>query len=106
MLPPRSSPPENVNAVVEIPRGSRSKYEYDAQPGVFRPDRVFKPVMGERELALCPAAAGGTPHRLFIPPRDSAMIWYFMRRLTCSSIRTKPYFPRLHSMLGSPVVLA
>ena len=33
--------PEVVELVVEIPRGSRNKYEYDEQAGVFRLDRVL-----------------------------------------------------------------
>jgi hypothetical protein len=30
-----------VEAVIEIPRGSRNKYEYDQQRGIFRLDRVL-----------------------------------------------------------------
>lgn len=33
--------PEVVELVVEIPRGSRNKYEYDERTGVFRLDRVL-----------------------------------------------------------------
>ena len=33
--------PERVEIVVEIPRGSRNKYEFDEQAGVFRLDRVL-----------------------------------------------------------------
>jgi inorganic pyrophosphatase len=33
--------PDVVEVVVEIPRGSRNKYEYDMQAGVFRLDRVL-----------------------------------------------------------------
>ena len=33
--------PEGVEIVVEIPRGSRNKYEYDERSGVFRLDRVL-----------------------------------------------------------------
>lgn len=33
--------PEVVELVIEIPRGSRNKYEYDEQAGVFRLDRVL-----------------------------------------------------------------
>ncbi len=33
--------PEIVEIVVEIPRGSRNKYEYDERAGVFRLDRVL-----------------------------------------------------------------
>ena len=33
--------PDRVEIVVEIPRGSRNKYEYDEHAGVFRLDRVL-----------------------------------------------------------------
>ena len=34
-IPPGSNPPELVTAVIEIPRGSRNKYEFDEKLGVF-----------------------------------------------------------------------
>ena len=39
LLPPGIRPPGEINVVVEIPRGSRNKYEYDAQLDIFRLDR-------------------------------------------------------------------
>ena len=36
-----SSFPDVIEVVVEIPRGSRNKYEFDAKAGVFRLDRVL-----------------------------------------------------------------
>jgi inorganic pyrophosphatase len=36
-----ASPPERLNVVVEIPRGSRNKYELDKQSGLFRLDRLL-----------------------------------------------------------------
>jgi len=33
--------PAQVNVVIEIPRGARTKYEYNAQLGIFRLDRVL-----------------------------------------------------------------
>ncbi len=33
--------PDVIEVVVEIPRGSRNKYEWDAEAGVFRLDRVL-----------------------------------------------------------------
>jgi inorganic pyrophosphatase len=33
--------PDIIEVVVEIPRGSRNKYEFDAKAGVFRLDRVL-----------------------------------------------------------------
>lgn len=34
-------PPENVNAIIEVPKGSKSKYELDKKSGLVRFDRVL-----------------------------------------------------------------
>jgi inorganic pyrophosphatase len=38
---PGKNPPEIVTAVVEIPAGSRNKYELDKESGLFKLDRVL-----------------------------------------------------------------
>jgi inorganic pyrophosphatase len=40
-LPTGSSPPEVVNAIIEIPTNERNKYELDKEHGIFRLDRVL-----------------------------------------------------------------
>jgi len=40
-MPPGRNPPEEVTAVVEIPFGSRNKYELDKHTGLIRLDRVL-----------------------------------------------------------------
>jgi inorganic pyrophosphatase len=40
-FPVGEHPPEHVTAVIEIPRGSRNKYELDKATGQFRLDRVL-----------------------------------------------------------------
>jgi len=40
-LPLGANAPEEINVVVEIPEGSRNKYEYDKQLDIFRLDRVL-----------------------------------------------------------------
>ena len=40
-LPPGPHPPEEVTAVIEIPRGSRNKYELDKEYGMLKLDRVL-----------------------------------------------------------------
>jgi inorganic pyrophosphatase len=40
-LPLGAAAPERVNAIIEIPKGTRTKYEYDPQLGIFRLDRVL-----------------------------------------------------------------
>jgi len=40
-LPAGIHPPEQVTAMIEIPSGSRNKYELDKQSGLIRLDRVL-----------------------------------------------------------------
>ena len=40
-FPVGEHPPERITAVIEIPRGSRNKYELDKTTGQFRLDRVL-----------------------------------------------------------------
>jgi inorganic pyrophosphatase len=40
-LPPGPRAPEEINVVVEIPQGSRNKYEYDKALNIFRLDRAL-----------------------------------------------------------------
>lgn len=40
-LEPGLNPPHTMRAVVEIPRGSRNKYELDKKTGMYRLDRVL-----------------------------------------------------------------
>lgn len=40
-LPPGRQPPDEVTAIIEIPRGSRNKYELDKESGFLRLDRVL-----------------------------------------------------------------
>ena len=40
-LPIGDAVPEEINVVVEIPQGSRNKYEYDKENNIFRLDRVL-----------------------------------------------------------------
>lgn len=40
-LPTGPNPPSELNAIVEIPRGSRNKYELDKETGLFKFDRLL-----------------------------------------------------------------
>ena len=40
-LPPGDDAPNTVNVVVEIPKGSANKIEFDPEAGIFRLDRVL-----------------------------------------------------------------
>jgi len=41
MLPLGDRAPDTINVIVEIPSGSRNKYEYDKSLGIFRLDRAL-----------------------------------------------------------------
>lgn len=40
-LPIGKNPPKVINAIIEIPKGSRNKYEYDRELRIFRLDRIL-----------------------------------------------------------------
>jgi inorganic pyrophosphatase len=58
-LPVGKRAPDIVNAIVEIPKGSRNKYEFDLDLGVFKLDRVLFSSMHY------PAAYGFVPSTLY-----------------------------------------
>ena len=70
--------PEKVNVVVEIPRGSRNKYEIDEQTGILKLDRVIhSPFHYPTDYGFIPQTLGedGDPldamvmtHHHLIPP--------------------------------------
>ncbi len=68
-LPIGESAPVIVNAVVEIPSGSSSQYEYNAGLGVFRLDRVlYSPVHYPMDYGFIPStlADDGDPLDILI----------------------------------------
>jgi inorganic pyrophosphatase len=55
-LPIGDKAPEEVNVVIEIPKGSQNKYEFDEHAGVFRLDRViYSPVKYPLDYGFIPA---------------------------------------------------
>jgi len=40
-IPSGDNPPEEINVVVDIPKGSHNKYEYNEEEGYFELDRTF-----------------------------------------------------------------
>jgi len=49
------NPPKEINMVVDIPRDSRSKYEYDEEAGHFKLDRVlYSPLFFPFEYGFMP----------------------------------------------------
>ena len=41
ILPTGENPPREINCLVEIPKGTSNKYEYDKEYGIFKLDRVL-----------------------------------------------------------------
>jgi len=57
-IPPGDNPPEEINVVVEIPKGSSNKYEYDEKEGYFILDRVlYSPVFFPFDYGSLPQSA-------------------------------------------------
>jgi inorganic pyrophosphatase len=54
-LPTGDNPPEEVNCLVEIPKGCTNKYEYDKALGAFKLDRVlYEAVYYPTEYGIIP----------------------------------------------------
>lgn len=54
-LPPGPDAPNSVYVVVEIPKGSRNKYEYDEHLGIFKLNRVlYSPLHYPADYGLVP----------------------------------------------------
>lgn len=54
-LPPGPNPPDVVYALIEVPKGSQNKYEYEKELGVFAVDRVlYSPVQYPTDYGLIP----------------------------------------------------
>src|SRR6056297_152603 len=59
-LKPGSNPPEEINVVVDIPRGQSNKYEYNEEGGYFELDRtLFSPMVYPFEYGFVPQTAAG-----------------------------------------------
>lgn len=59
-LPLGERSPHEVNAIIEIPKGSRNKYEYDSHLGVFKLDRVLSsPMVYAADYGFLPQTLAG-----------------------------------------------
>lgn len=59
-LPAGPAPPDELNAVIEIPRGSRNKYELDKETGLFLFDRLlYSAVHYPGDYGLIPQTLAG-----------------------------------------------
>ena len=58
-ISPGAEAPKTVNVIVEIPKGSQNKYEYDKELGVFALDRVlFSPMHYPGDYGIIPQTLG------------------------------------------------
>jgi inorganic pyrophosphatase len=59
-LPPGKNAPAVVNVVIEVPRGSANKYEYDKELGAIKLDRVLYAAMSyPGDYGFIPSTLGG-----------------------------------------------
>ena len=59
-LPAGPNPPEIVNVVIEVPRNTSNKYEYDKELGVIKLDRVLYASMSyPGDYGFIPSTLGG-----------------------------------------------
>ncbi len=59
-LPPGPNVPEVINVVIEVPRGSANKYEYDKELGIVKLDRVLYAAMQyPGDYGFIPSTLGG-----------------------------------------------
>ncbi|MCD6528323.1 inorganic diphosphatase [bacterium] len=57
-IPSGDNPPEEINVVIDIPRGSSNKYEYNEEKGFFELDRVlYSPFFYPIEYGFIPQTA-------------------------------------------------
>ena len=72
-LPAGKNPPTEVNAVIEVPMGSRNKYEYDKETDLIRLDRpLFSPMHYPGDYGFIPStlADDGDPLDILILMRE------------------------------------
>ncbi|MCD6434119.1 MAG: inorganic diphosphatase [Candidatus Diapherotrites archaeon] len=54
-IPPGRKIPEEINVIIEIPKGSRNKYEIDENTGAFKLNRVlYSPFIYSTEYGIVP----------------------------------------------------
>jgi len=58
-IPVGDDVPDNINVIVEIPKGSQNKFEFDKKAGVFALDRVlFSPIHYPGDYGIIPRTLG------------------------------------------------
>lgn len=80
-LPLGDRVPQEVNAVIEIPKGSRNKYEYDAELGVFALDRILSsPMVYAADYGFLPGtlAGDGDPADVLVLMEEPSFTGCFM----------------------------
>lgn len=72
-LPVGDDAPKSFNAVIEIPKGSKVKYELDKQSGILKVDRVLY------SSVVYPHNYGFIPQVRFLHQKHAFRIWRFRR---------------------------
>lgn len=59
-IPAGENPPEQINIVIDIPKGSKNKYEYEEDKGYFKLDRtLYSPMFFPFEYGFIPQTTSG-----------------------------------------------
>jgi len=59
-IPAGENPPAKINVVVDIPKGSKNKYEYEEDKGYFKLDRtLYSPMFFPFEYGFIPQTTSG-----------------------------------------------
>jgi len=72
-IPPGKNPPADVNVIVEIPKGSTNKYEWDHDTGLIRLDRpLYSPMHYPGDYGFIPGtlADDGDPLDIVVLMRE------------------------------------
>jgi inorganic pyrophosphatase len=78
-LSPGPKPPQNLYAIVEIPRGGRNKYEYDPKLQLFRLDRVlYSSVHYPANYGFVPGTKDGDPADILVMTSEPTFTGCFM----------------------------
>jgi inorganic pyrophosphatase len=73
LLPPGKNPPSEVSCVVEIPKGTRNKYEFDPESGLIKLDRpLYSPMHYPGDYGFIPGtlADDGDPLDIVVLMRE------------------------------------
>jgi inorganic pyrophosphatase len=104
-LPPGPQVPEVIHVLVEIPKGSRNKFEYDKHLGVFRLDRVlYSPLHYPGDYGLIPQtlAEDGDPLDVLVMVSEPTFVGCVIRARPLGLFRMVDHGTLDHKVLAVP----